>query len=255
MRLSTRLKNLEQQAPPDDSLSPRARIELVRLVGRLDALFLPWRVSVTDSKHLRSQVVIVRRQQAYRNQTEGIELRAVGASDWRVAQETRRELITLGLVSPITSSGQTVGLTITAKGDSLARSLVGLKTVSDCRWTLERLRKLQSEGSPVHERRLWQEDCYGDPVAWSHLEEGILPLLSAGLVEATSSSVGEILYRATDIELSVPSVDAVADPSLEACYFDSFNLERMQLAESESDDGELFIPLPAFSGTPSGTPS
>jgi hypothetical protein len=250
MRLETRIRNLESQSPPDDTLSPRSRTELVRLVGRLDALFLPWRVSVTDSKHLRSQVVILRRQQAYRNQTEGIELRAVGASDWRVAQETRRELITLGLVHPVSSNGQTVGLTITPKGDSLARSLVGLKTCADCRWTLERLRKLQAERSPVHERRLWGEDCVGDPLAWSHLEEGVLPLLSAGLVEATSSSVGEITYRATDIEITPTSIDVVADAALEACYFDSFNLERMQLAESEDDTGEIYIPTPAFGGTP-----
>jgi hypothetical protein len=154
------------------------------------------------------------------------------------------------LVSPITSSGQTVGLTITPKGDALARSLVGLKTCADCRWTLERLQRLQAEQSPVHERRLWQEDCTGDPFAWSHLEEGILPLLSAGLVEATSSTVGEITYRATDIEITTPSVDAVADAALEASYFDSFNLERMQLAESEDDTGEIYIPTPAFGGTP-----
>jgi hypothetical protein len=250
MRLETRIRNLEQQAPPDDTLSPRAKTELVKLVGRLDALFLPWRVHVTDSKHLRSQVVILRRQQAYRSGVEGIELRATGSSDWRTAQEVRRELIVLGLVSPVTSSGQTVGLTVTSKGDSLARSLVGLKTCADCRWTLERLRKLQAEGGPVHERRLWGEDCVGDPVAWSHLEEGILALLSNGLVTAESSTIGEILYRATDIEITTPSIDVVADATLEALYFDSFNQERLSLAESESDDGELFIPTPAFGGTP-----
>ncbi|MFN6130758.1 MAG: hypothetical protein ACK6DC_21240 [Planctomycetota bacterium] len=245
MRLRQRLSALEREAPKADDLSKRGRVELVRLVGRLDALFAPWRVSVRDIQSLRAMVAIRQKQQGYREGVFGLELRAVGASDWRAAQETRRELVAASLVEPITQSGQTQGLRITSLGDSLGRTLAGLKRAADCRWTLDRLRRLQAVKRPVSERRLWAEPCVGNPTTWAHLSEGILPLLAVGVVASLSSSVGEVYYVATDGDYSEPPIEAESEPTLSDAYFDAFNKERAALAESEPDTAELFIPIPA----------
>lgn len=248
MGIKQRLDSLERRSATGSDLSSRSRGGLLRLLGKLDALFYPWRVSARDQQHLRSQAEIVRRQIAYRSGLEGLTLKASGASDWRDAQQVRQELVAAGLATAILASGQIAGMFLTPIGESMARRLAGLKTIADCAWVLSRIRRLQTAQRPVHERRLWGEDCTGDPSDWSHYEEGVLPLLSAGIVGSTSSTIGEVFYTATDIDPDPVVVEVDPDPDAFDVYVAAFNRERASLAECENETRDLWIPLPANLG-------
>ena len=236
MRISTRLNALERAIGTSDVSDYRL---LVQLLGKRDARFWPSRHSG------QSRLGILQRCREYLAGTRGISAKADGKSDWKNAFEARNRLIQAGYVDAVRGNGEVTSLIVTQLGETVARRLVGSRLfmlhdaiiafvqISDDSWTSESV--------------LFAENLVGDPSAWDHLSEIVLPLLTAGLVTSNSDSYGRIGYRKTTRELpsDAPSVSVECDPEMDSVYVKSFNSERAALMACEPlDASEVWIPLP-----------
>ena len=135
---------------------------------------------------------------------------------------------------------------LTALGEATARRLVGdrLKAVRDVaivyvvlptdRW--------------MSESELFRENLIGNPETWNDATELCLPLLTSGVIEASSDNAGRVGYRRTSKELpeDPPEIDVAVDESIDSIYVNAFNAERKSLQQCEPiDNNEVFIPLSA----------
>jgi hypothetical protein len=247
-RIKNRLFDLEIQANSmDQALSAAAVKMLVEILGKRDALFHPWRVSIATPRHLESMPAILARQRAYRDGTEGITVRADGRRNWKLAHATRLELVSSRMVDPISSGGQITSMVLSPMGQAYARAVVGcLQSVDDARLLLERLERLEKERRPVSESRLFGQELSGDPSDWEPWTEAMLPLIVEGAVDAMSDTEGRIYYSSTGRSVPAEIHSFEIEPLDDAVewYGQAFAQERMLLDALESDSGEVFIPLP-----------
>ena len=98
------------------------------------------------------------------------------------------------------------------------------------------------------ESELFRENLIGNPESWNDATELCLPLLTSGVIEASSDNVGRVGYRRTSKELpdDPPTVDVECDESMDSIYVKAFNAERQSLQQCEPiDNNEVFIPLSA----------
>ena len=235
MRIKTRLDSLERAKGEVDVADNRL---LVSLLARRDALFWPWR------HNGQSRLGIWQRQREYLSGTTGIVSKAIGKQDWKTAHEARNRLIQAGYVTAIRSGGEITSLILTLFGESTARKLVGdrLRSLRDAVAALV----LLSADEWTSESVLFQENLSGDPESWSHCTEIVLPLLTSGLVEASSDIHGRVGYRRTSKEIpdDPPEIDVAVDESMDLVYIKAFNAERSALSSCEPIDcSEVWIPL------------
>jgi hypothetical protein len=247
-RIRNRLFDLEIQSNSmDQALSAAAVKMLVEILGKRDALFHPWRVSIATPRHLESMPAILARQRAYRDRAEGIMVKADGRRNWKLAHATRLELVSSRMVAPISSGGQITSMTITPMGQAYARAVVGcLQSVDDARLLLERLERLEKERRPVSESRLFGQELSGDPSDWEPWTEAMLPLIVDGAVDSMSDTEGRIYYSSTgrSVPAEIQRFDIEPLDDAVEWYGQAFAQERMLLDALESDSGEVFIPLP-----------
>jgi hypothetical protein len=236
MRMKSRLDALERSTGTSDVSDYRL---LVQLIGKRDALFWPFRNSG------KSRLAVLQKCREYLAGVRGISSKADGKSDWKNAFEARNRLIQAGYVDAVRGNGEVTSLIVTQLGETVARKLVGSRLfmlhdaiiafvqISDDSWTSESV--------------LFAENLVGDPSAWDHLSEIVLPLLTAGLVTSNSDSYGRIGYRKTTRELpsDAPSVSVECDPEMDSVYVRAFNSARAALMACEPlDASEVWIPLP-----------
>ncbi len=249
-RLNSKLDAIEQQAGTDTSLTPAAKILLVQILGRRDAMFWPWRWTLT---YRPPMCEIRNRQRDYAAGVSGIAAKASGAGDWKHAHELRNSLIASGMTTAVRSGGQITSQFLTAKGEATGRTLVGhylARYHDEGSEVLARLKALVEETgcSAVAETVLWGRPCFGDPSDWDYLTERILPCITAGLVRVEQDTVGRIVFipveGATEPERIV--VDVEADPQFLGVYLKSWSDERSVLERCEPrDSDEVFVPNPA----------
>jgi hypothetical protein len=249
-RLNSKLDSIEQQTGTDSSLTPAAKKLLVQLLARRDAMFWPWRITLTYRPPLCE---IRTRQREYVAGVAGIAAKASGAGDWKTAHDLRNELIAAGMTTAVRSGGQITSQFLTAKGEATGRALVGdyLATYHDeGAAVLARLKALVDETgvSAVAETVLWGRPCYGDPSAWNWLTERILPCIVAGLVRVEPDTVGRIVFIPVD-DVPEPEridVDVQADETFLPIYLKAWDNERATLERCEPrDTDEIFVPNPA----------
>lgn len=247
-RIRNRLFDLEIQSNSmDQALSAAAVKMLVEILGKRDALFHPWRVSIATPRHLESMPAILARQRAYRDRTEGITVKADGRRTWKLAHATRLELVSSRMVDPISSGGQITSMVLSPMGQAYARAVVGcLQSFEDARLLLERLERLEKERRPVSESRLFGQELSGDPSDWEPWTEAMLPLIVDGAVDAMSDTEGRIYYSSTgrSVPAEIHRFDIEPLDDAVEWYGQAFAQERMLLDALESDSGEVFIPLP-----------
>ncbi len=247
-RIKNRLFDLEIQANSmDQALSAAAVKMLVEILGKRDALFHPWRVSIATPRHLESMPAILARQRAYRDRAEGIMVKADGRRNWKLAHATRLELVSSRMVDAISSGGQITSMVLSPMGQAYARAVVGcLQSFDDARLLLERLERLEKERRPVSESRLFGQELSGDPSDWEPWTEAMLPLIVDGAVDAMSDTEGRIYYSSTGRSVPAEIHRFEIEPHDDAVewYGQAFAQERMLLDALESDSGEVFIPLP-----------
>jgi hypothetical protein len=247
-RIKNRLFDLEIQTNSmDQALSAAAVKMLVEILGKRDALFHPWRVSIATPRHLESMPAILARQRAYRDRTEGITVKADGRRNWKLAHATRLELVSSRMVDAISSGGQITSMVLSPMGQAYARAVVGcLQSFDDTRLLLERLDRLEKDRRPVSESRLFGQELFGDPSDWEPWTEAMLPLIVEGAVDAMSDTEGRIYYSSTGRSVPAEIHSFEIEPLDDAVewYGQAFAQERMLLDALESDSGEVFIPLP-----------
>ncbi len=247
-RMFSKLSALESQSGQQSELTHSDKKLLVAMLARRDALFYPWRWSQSRGENYHE---IVRRQKEYLSGEMGLPVKATGKGDWKTASERRQRLIDAGLLSASHSGGQVVTMFLAAKGEAIARALVDwVATFDECLPVLHRLFELTG-GEPnkaIRESLLWQYPCVGSPQEWNHLTDRILPALTAGVVRATSDTVGRIAYSIV-AESPIPeqaSVTLQAEPWASDAYLAMFNAERASLEQCEPRNTlEVWIPLPA----------
>ncbi len=240
-RISTRLSKLEDSQGSGELSLDSLRL-LVSLLGRLDALFWPFR----EHKEFRAEVRLLQRE--YLAGRGGLRSRAQGESTWKSAHFARNELIAAGLVTPQLESGQVTSMRLTPQGLSDARAMVG-----------DRLHGINYEGTLVcyvllkrqpekwvRENDLFGEDvCKGDnPSDWNFAIEWVLPLLRCGAVESNSDAWHRVYFWFVDgVELTdEPASLRQVEPWADAAYISAFNSERDALQRLEADGG-IHIPV------------
>ena len=247
IRLAKRLNALEQAAP--SGLSVDADKLLVSLLGRLDALFWPFR------SHTGSYRAVVRaRQLDYIAGLGGLSAKAQGQENWKVQHYTRTELTTAGLCTAITSGGQTVALRLTPAGLADAATMVGdrLATLAGqpTRILLELIRQHEPSshsGKWILENDLFGSDiCQGDdPNEWEFAIDFLQPLLRCGVIESTSDLYHRVYFRLVDgvVIPDLPVSTRQVEPWADDLYIASYNTERESLQRLRCDDGGIFIPM------------
>jgi hypothetical protein len=248
-RLKSRIDALESKTAAAALDANEAEL-LVSILGRRDALAWPWRFTI----HSRTAFCEIRtRWKEYLSGQAGIASRADGKADWKTAAELRQRLISSGMATAQHSSGQVTGMFLSARGESMARGLVGDRLHSFHEsgvLVLARLRQLveQTGVSGVAETVLWNRPCFGNPSQWDSMTELIMPCVTSGLVRAESDTTGRIVYVPVDGIPEPPevSVNVMADDRFDELYIKSFDDERAVLETCEARDlHECFIPLPA----------
>lgn len=246
-RLNSRIDRLERQAGTSGGLSMPEKIMLVECFGRLHALFVAWRWQIHKTVPMCE---IKLRQRQYLKKTFGVSARADGQSQWKLASETRQSLVAAGMLEAIGANGETTSVILTELGLATAARLIGdrLASHADAEIGLAILKaKIDAHGSPVRESVLFNQPCVGDPGAWEHYEELMLPLLVAGVVRTDSDTEGRILYAVTGAEMpEAVAVDVEPADEFDAIYMQAFNAERAYLTTVEpSDPMECYVPVGA----------
>jgi hypothetical protein len=235
MRIKTRLAELEKANGTVDVGDNQL---LVTLLGRRDALFWPHR-NGGDSR-----LGIIQRQRQYLDGSVGISAKADGKTNWKAMFEARQRLISGGYLNALFSGGQVTSMFLSDLGEATARKLVGdrLKTINDVAIIFV---FLQTD-SWTSESVLFRENLVGSPSSWDDATECCLPLLTSGLVKASSDMHGRVGYRRTDREIppDPPAVDVECDEAMDSIYIRAFNAERSSLLQCEPlDNNEVWIPL------------
>lgn len=241
-RLRNQIDKLLQSSHPGATDDDALRM-LVEIVARRDAIFYPWRVTTRDQAFLSNFPAIIALRDDYLSGARGIRASASGQLQWKDTHYTRRALIDRGLATAVTSKGQITGLFITEIGDQTAQILIdnGSTPVLDALPYLALLKKRRS----LSESKLFQRELQGDPSEWSCLTERMLPLLTRGLVQSNSDSVGRVFYSYgfDDLPASVVIAEARQPWAFDA-YLDSYNSERNALEQIQYAGTDLYIPLP-----------
>lgn len=242
MKLSTRLSNLETDRP--EALSEDDLRFLVELLAKRDAIFWPWRCG-----SVLSICEMHRRQREYLSNEIGLSAKGSGKNQWKRFHETRTRLIAAGYISASYSSGQVQSVFVTSKGEAMGRALVGdrLVTLADvrCHAICELLRRF---GGLVRESQLFNKPCTGEPSEWEDWVEMVLPLLTSGIVQATSDGPGCVLFSLTGKPFpnEIQGSDIASNPDFDDAYVVAFDAERVILSQAQSrDPNEIFIRVPA----------
>ncbi len=245
-RLNSRLDALEASQNTNE-LSPSARKMLVQILAKRDALFWPWRMT----KSYQPPMTEIRaRQREYLAGIAGVSAKGSGSqSDWKSAHELRRELITSGMLKPVSSGGQIVSVNLTQLGEAVAKALVGSRFPSDhvCQLAFLMLQAMtDDQGTPIREHVLLGCPSHGNPGEWDDSTERMLPALVCGAARSTPDGCGRILYSFTT-GAKMPETIAVQVASegwAEEVYLDVFDSERIALENTEPRDlHEVFIPI------------
>jgi hypothetical protein len=239
-RLHSRLNRIESQKPVKMTLD--AQRLLVSLLGRRDALFWPWRCV---GSHRAS---IAKMQREYLSGSLGMMARSQGENNWKAAHHTRNELVAAGLCKATVAGGQITGLTLTTKGESDARALVGdrLSHGEFAEVLVDLIRERADRyGKWCSESALFQIEGVGDPATWQHLTELVLPMLVAGVAVANSDTCGRVYYSVVDdVEIPTPQYSELdADEAFDSLYIKAFDDERATLSTLDDADGEIVIPI------------
>jgi len=248
-RLNTRLDALERAQNTNELAAPEKKL-LVQILGRRDSLFWPWRYS--RGSNIPFCEIRTRRKE-YLSGVVGTAVKADGAGQWKSSHELRQRLIAAELVTAAYGGGQVTSVFLTAKGEAIARALVGTRLHQFHESgviILARLRHLsaQTKVRAVRESALWGHEHLGSPSDWDHLTEMVLPCLTAGLVQADSDTQGRVCFTPVDgiDEPHEIQVDMKSDEVMDALYLKSFASELAVLSSMEPrDPHEVYIPLPA----------
>jgi hypothetical protein len=242
MKASHRLFQLESKSPSaseSQNLGP-----LCELAGLIDGLHFPFRqyggrVSVLTS--IGQQRREYRRAGILWNLADGT------ARGWKSAQRLRDSMQAAGWID-IHRDGE-LRVRLTTAGDSLARQALGLPTSNN--WLPMRLTEMLSEFEPDRPGGWLSENTLvGDTGDRAGLADCLLPLLSLGIIESLSSTVGEVFYRkaseppASPEDCSAMAIDGQVDALLES-YQSAFEAALSSRERIEPTDSEIVIPLPA----------
>ncbi len=243
MKTSRRLFQLETKMPGtsnNQSLEP-----LCELLGTVDGLFFPHR---QFGGRVSALTAITQQRRQYHRVGIVWNLADGSARSWKSAQRLRDSMQAQGWIDIHRDSALTVKLTIL--GDSLARQALGLPTSNN--WLPMRLTEMLSEFEPDRPGGWLSENTLvGDTGDRAALADCLLPLLSLGIVESLSSTVGEIFYRPTGQCLpqcredgSGIAIDGPNDNLLES-YQSAFEAALSSRERIEPIDSEVIVPLPA----------
>lgn len=248
-KLSTRLRDLEAQAGEAVELTHDEQSLLVRILGRRDAMYWPWRCTLTIRPPMAE---IQQRQRDYLAGTVGVAVKADGKQQWKSAFQMRARLIQAGMIEAQHSSGQITSVFLTTLGEATARALVGdrLYVVKESlhQFMLLCLLSQQTSVKAVRESVLFGIECVGDPSGWDYQTEKMLPLLTCGLVTSHSDTEGRIAYTPQGgIDApEPPAVTVSSHPDFDAAYIAAFDAELKVLnATKPRDPDALYICLPA----------
>jgi len=245
---------------------------LAHILGGTDAAFAPWRRWARSVDHGVAEAYRWRRDHLARI---GIPWVSPGDSEdeRRDSLGALGELVREGLAIATRSRSKVTAARLTDAGDTLARSLCGLPTLSDAAelfddfGLMDRLGYVGDAlgGSWTPEWALAGLEPYwadasdpGNRARLVQLEEAMLPLLARGLAERGSDYDGRTWYRLTGDrpDLGEP-IRHDPDDDARSAYYAAFEAARHRLATTpRSHDGELGeIPLPCSIALRDGPPA
>ena len=208
---------------------------LASLLGTIDGTIFPDRLG---------SMAVRERQRQYQN--GGIVFSGSGGSSraWKQTQRWREKMVSLGAISIVKSRSSLPLIKISTAAEQAIRAAAGLPGFEISGWVLDAINSHSEDrrGGWVSERTL-----FGESDDKHTLTETLLPLLVNGFVEAHPSTIGELFYRSTGVEL--PGFESAGvEYSVEAneaytnAFVSTFNDRKSWVAE---DPNEVFIPMSA----------
>ncbi len=235
-RLLLQLGKIEEQT--SEGLSDGALSMLVATLGKLDAMFYPWR----SIGSFRGAVAVLCGQ--YRAKQYGIAARGAGLEQWKSASNERAQLQNAGLAIATTAHSQTTGLVLTPEGLSMARALTGTPGRIEVGVRLMQSKQADWRNGWCSESTLFGRELSGNPSDWEELTELVVPAQIAGCVYANCDCDGRVFYRLDSQEFTeLPPCDRKPEQWAVDAYLQAYKTERRALQTLEDNDG-LIIPIP-----------
>jgi len=237
---------------------------LVSIAAKIDAVFQPLRK--WDCRELVTILYEHRRDYLC---GQGIPWHATGCDEAERKRHQRLlgDLEAAGLVTIIRSKAKMTAVSLTSKGDQMARKLTGVGDWEDGLCSLQEVdRRIDVEGFGTDGHRWLPETVlagvkYGTPDAGKEfrlVELTGAAALAYGWLESNSDSHGRVSYAITELgekvleSLPEPPACDVAEPcpKLNDLFWERFSAERTALEGlTPRDTSELgFIPLPCSTG-------
>ncbi len=253
MSIKRRLAQLETgSAQSGDGLTMvRDNIDvLLGLYVATEIVWWPHRASLQSGKTV---VAVHERRRKYR--VAGVRWGGGGnAAGWKQAERKRASLASSGMIT-LTNHKGTPHVRLTDSALSIVRALIGLPGLDEGAKVLRVAASvLYDEKNPycrvggwVSEERLSFKSYADLPLTrdWYVMESLALPLLIAGALESTSSTVGHIYYRVAGQEPAyADGPDIAVDESLQDRYLDLWSLEP-RLSWTPVDGNEVIHGLSA----------
>lgn len=241
--MKSRLDKLETRS--DSSLADHAET-LVRILGKVDAIFWPTRNP--------SNLATIH-QQRRRYLASGIPW-STGSGDsrqWKSDQRQREAMAAAGLVKLNKTTATLPSVQLTPATEAQVRAMAGVPIPQLCHYLVARLSSPDAEedrpGGWYAETWLFQRtyQSHATDHAWNDAVEIILPALVAGVIESKPSTIGHLFYRTTGKPWQEPP-EATEQYSerLSGIYYDTFHRERpARETVPAADAGEIVIPLSA----------
>jgi hypothetical protein len=254
MNLKRRLAELETGTAQSGDLAGLVRDHidvLLPLFVATELVWWPFRASLRSGK---TAVAIHERRRQHL--AGGLPWSGPGgnSTNWKRSERQRAAMVAAGLVTMASRRGVPL-VRLTDSALSIIRGLVGLPQL-DRRAKLVRVAAavLFDEANVLCRRGGWVSEVllsgrsYTDWPAtsnWYEFETMVLPLLICGAMESTSSTIGHVYYRLTDIEpMYIAGPDIEVDEAIKDRYLDLWSLASRADWIPE-DTTENWIPLPA----------
>jgi hypothetical protein len=170
---------------------------LIEILASIDALFTPMRWSRGSA---RACAAVAERRRAFVH--NGVAFVAGGGEAARqTVHRELQELVGAGLIVINRTHGYQRGVTLTVRGDNVARSLTPTKRVDEAWLALELVATvataLECPGRFVVEHAVLGIEDSSNPKPFLDFEDLALPLLASGLLESASDAAGRVAYKVT----------------------------------------------------------
>ncbi len=242
-----KLASLESTSVSQSDPLVEHRRHLATILGTADGLYWPYRYARGSG----SMAGLLTARESYRSDGWPYTVTGIDAAGWKSDERLRKSMAAAGLVT-IGTTGQ---ITLTPATMERVRAGLGLVTLAGpvCNYLVVSLQ--QHADTESHHRRaggwigeslIFGKEYTGSSSDWHDQTVCMVPMLTAGIVESTTTTASHIYYRATGIEYpSIQPFDAADISDQSETYWDAWQSAVESQSRYQSGGSRVVIPLSA----------